>query len=458
MIFFFLLLWNLVELSFANFDLCRDGYSCSATLLCEICPQGYFRKAQLSLGDACIENLPCIACSPGKFSEEGQAACYKNCPAGKYVKMAWRGCETCPSGFYTSTQTTSTSCNACPQGWFQTNEKALRCLPCPDGLGLRSPKGASKCETSCPPGHHLNTPNGIECRECPSGYIVETEGQQLSCTACYAGMHAASAQSKDCKPCTPGTFSSPGAANCTFCQPGKFSELDVTTCKDCRAGKYSQFHGASICNFCEAGKVSPTGAELCSSKCPRGTFKNFEQSSCDVCSPGKFTIPDNTAPECSLCEAGHFSESGKHCRLCPTGYFSFESSSKCSACPIGKFQKDFGANSSNASLRAYESSCRTCPRGYVSLIPASISCDGCPPGRIASAAATHCVLCPEGTIIRNQSCVACAAGRYQVTVTNVSGMCVNCPIGKYSAQKGVTICKSCGKGRFGEKEGSTASP
>ena len=71
-------------------------------------------------------------------------------------------------------------------------------------------------------------------------------------------------------------------------------------------------------------------------------------------------------------------------------------------------------------------------------IRGSVSCINCPPGRFsAQKAASECDLCPEGyaqSDERNSSCSVCTSGRYAATPGALA--CQDCAAGKFAPEEG----------------------
>ena len=164
----------------------------------------------------------------------------------------------------------------------------------------------------------------------------------------------------------------------------------------------------------------------------------------------------------SACPAGQY-KSGGTCTNCPNGRYRASTGatalSQCTACVAGKYGS--GANGATQS-----SSCVNCPPGKYSSSTARSSicadnCSGdCAAGYYCPAASTssqqnacggNTKYCPAGSSVAQNV----PPGDYSIGGdTNTRTGTQTCPAGTY-AESGV--CKDCPRGRYGNQQGVTSS-
>lgn len=345
----------------------------------------------------------CPLCDPGKYQpSQGKFTCF-DCPANTYLTTtgatSQADCAQCPpqtpyslpasttpqactplpcaSGWYASSNASSTCDRECPKGTYCLNSRSFPCLP-----GTFAPDTGSTSCTLCGPGKFslvLGANESSSCAECPAGTFGIYTGQAptscLSCPPGTANNRTGSSSAEDCAPCPPGRASSAaGSVACPLCPIGTFQpEQGQAQCRSCRSGTYQGETGAideSSCVACPAGTVSPAGSGATSScvalLCPEGRFG----SDCaGVCPLGSFC---SGASSSQLCRPGSYSDAmgSSSCTLCPAGRHSTTSGAasadSCVACSPGTWGNSTGA-----------SSCAMCPFGTASSTAGSVTLDDC---------------------------------------------------------------------------------
>ena len=121
---------------------CIGGFSESgdkATLLCTICPAGYFAKAGSRECSKCAAgsfssqgSSSCTLCSTGHYSLEGAPLCLECGPGYIASDEGQDECDPCPLGAF-SPSSTGDSCELCPLGEYADFEGMATCTPCAPG-------------------------------------------------------------------------------------------------------------------------------------------------------------------------------------------------------------------------------------------------------------------------------------------------------------------------------------
>lgn len=198
-----------------------------------------------------LDDLCCLECSPGKYSNETNSTYCRECPKGKSQDASGQiTCESCAFGQY-GDQTSLVWCKGCPTGRYgdEWGLSASECKKCPAGqygdqTNLEAP---SECK-GCPAGRwsdQVGLSAYSDCKACPRGKFSGLEGRYYEgqCNSCPDGRWSDQ---------TPITHSD----QCTMCAPGKyFSEQQ--TCTNCTAGQESA--AGQPCQECILGKVSESG-------------------------------------------------------------------------------------------------------------------------------------------------------------------------------------------------------
>lgn len=196
--------------------------------------------------------------------------------------------QTCPSGYYCPTDTTTPT--PCPAGTYfsGTNaNNANQCVDCP--AGNYCPQ-ASATPTNCAAGTYRGGLKGVaqsSCTDCPTGNYCPI--QSINPTNCSAGTYL--------------SFTKAIAANnCSACPAGQFCPIATTTPTNCAAGTYRGTTGAaaqgdcSACitgNYCPLGSVNPTN---CSAGKYRSTTSGAAATDCYDCVLAQYCPLATTTP------------------------------------------------------------------------------------------------------------------------------------------------------------------
>ena len=199
--------------------------------------------------------------------QNNQSSCGGSCALGRYRATTSTTCAACPVGYFQNA-TNATQCRACLRGRHQEHEGAATCLPCGRG------KWQNETRMAMCKGCGINWWSGEEgwarCKSCPKGY--STTGLKMmtwcvpcskgkfnnemasACEACPGGYYQDDKNATRCKPCAAARFSNATGRTdeCRFCPAGYFTGdltkgillFNQTTCKHCQAGYYSSKNGS----------------------------------------------------------------------------------------------------------------------------------------------------------------------------------------------------------------------
>ena len=164
-----------------------------------------------------------------------------------------------------------TSCNACPNGWFDKrrdtdnvpNYHNVRLYICPMAYAnfqLYSP-GRSSCNSGWYP----------TCYQCPAGWVARAGTKAFDCVNCPSGVVDGAGA---CVTCSIGQYISNG---CQDCSAGQFQNTaGLTSCKPCVAGKYcAGTKNTANNNDCSAGSYGSQASRTsntCNGDCPLGQY------------------------------------------------------------------------------------------------------------------------------------------------------------------------------------------
>lgn len=291
----------------------------------------------------------------------------------------------------------------CPSNWYSTDVSSHGCKECPSGRNTGGKEQSSSCSI-CPFGYEMIPSNNDDtgaysCDGCPLGTFAQQGAD--SCTSCFAGFYQDVQNSRECKPCPAGRWSSvvtaTELAQCQMCTQGKYlsalSSSSEASCVSCQPGKYSNILGAQQDTVCK--------------ECGRGYFSVGGDTVCKQCDPGKF----QSAPGMSICidcGAGFFGGNGTSCAPCPRGTY-------------------------RAGDTLDTTQCDECPLGFAQVAKGQPSCLPCIPGKYQEAKGqTRCKFCPEETYSN----------------TTKSTFCHFCVAGKYNKANGSVSCQNCGGGHL----------
>jgi serine/threonine protein kinase len=330
----------------------RTDGSATSDASCVGCEYGKYQSS--SEGKTkCALWTPCDA---GRGSTDGSAtsdsSCY-SCPTGQYQAenaaaaaacQAWRTCNK-GSGRQEGSPLADATCVPCLVGMYQpSNDMVDECLPwrmC--GRGKGQSKGSAIRDASClkcqagfyQPNRDVRSPC-IRWQSCQagSGHANGTRTQDANCLPCVVGKYqsenscdqscrswrtcnkgsgrtgGSSVKNPDCTQC-PGGFYQSEMASVSGCKPWTTcpagsgyikagSSGEDSSCVLCSRGKYQpEFDGKTVCKNCKVGKFGPaSGAteENDCENCPGQEYSNSEGSiECKICVKGKFSGEGSTS-------------------------------------------------------------------------------------------------------------------------------------------------------------------
>ena len=340
-------------------------------------------------------------------------------------------------------------CKKCAAGMYQDEVgNATGCKLCPQGWSTGDYETQYEC-TVCKKGMYSNYNDGVDvCKTCPKGWGVSDPGAEGSTS---------------CSPCARGRFGKDGY--CKDCDPGKFQgSVQQGECKLCMRGRYSEISNSS--GTLIEGR---TGA-FCNNACESGYTTLYR---------GSTRFSQCTAP----CPIGRYSD-GFGCVFCPAGKFnSFIAQSQCEDCLKGTYQVKEGGlicttcnrgKSSDTTGLTSQDDCTDCAAGKIKGAlkwvgfkdPEAYTCRNVSRGlHMPYTGKTVGVICPAGTysdVPGLSVCKTCEKGKYQEPKfkgrqKKITEKCFDCPAGRYGDEFGITAmlkCKPCDEGKYSTFEGS----
>ena len=306
----------------------------------------------------------------------------------------------------------------------------------------------AQCQTVCDPGQ-LASENGdgdIVCTDCDVGKY-NAKGGRMKTGDATGGVD------NICKDCPVGQTSPAGASACGFCPSGKKYDTMFRACVDCPAGRWSNLikvYDADIdpCNRCpvatEVKSSNPNGCE----NCPEGEMTGRKTWDTD-------DTDDHAA--CFACPAGRFADMGGYTPMTFTGGAAGANTPTCRGCVFGQFQNDEG-----------QTECKKCQAGQVSFDErtnktkspdnpvSAVRCIACEIGRYAAVAAMAGMpVDPAGGAGMPVDSAGGAGmpggGGGDPTQTEEKEEpppCLGCAQNRYADVEGLSICKSCGNGKY----------
>uniref|UniRef100_A0A7S3JP84 Chitin-binding type-2 domain-containing protein n=1 Tax=Aureoumbra lagunensis TaxID=44058 RepID=A0A7S3JP84_9STRA len=371
------------------------------------CPQGFYCPRG--------SRLP-IRCPAGTYAETPGLERCRECPSGYACAQGTIDPVLCEAGYWCPSGSSSTTENACPQGYWsnKTAAQALGdCKPVPPGYYAVGP-GASDLDGLCSAGYYCS---GLSVSATPtygSGY----GGKCGAGSACYAG----STEDVLC----PGGYYCDGTQIVGVCNAGYYCVRNATTATPSGSGV-----DYGICpegHYCPLNSILPTS-------CPPGTFLNSTQntqlSDCRACLGG-YTCPNaSTIEPTNLCLEGYYCPTGSIVgEPCPPGSYCERGVAVNTSCPAGSYQP-----------LSLQSICLQTPLGYYS-ISGSITYEECPKGYVCPRGTSHPYEfpCPNGTfsnwtgLYDVSQCTPCLPG-YYCNSTGLSEPTAQCDAG-YFCQEG----------------------
>ena len=501
---------------FATGFLCQSGYSYNAvSKTCDKCAKNFFKASS--------SNSNCNQCPLGTVSSNDNTGC-NECFAGTFrSNFTMDDCISCPTnsqclptGFscLASFQYNSTlgTCDMCPLNYFKYNLGNGQCTQCP--IGTVSNLNRTACDT-CSSGKYRNTLTSSSCIVCPgdadcfAAYFTcrpgfEFSNTALNCSRCLSGFAKSVSSNISCTRCGLGTEPNMNRTQCINCSPYSYKPsvlydtcigcpanatcnatsfscnagftLNSTSakCDQCSLGYAKDTVGNVPCNACPIGKQSSPDRRICES-CPSGFYRStLALSTCvtcptfAICTATSFSCPasyKNTGTACELCPLGtEVSASGNQCTTCLSGkqrsaltMTSCQSCPKNSNCTATMFACEHGYQISNDGI-----SCEACPAGYVKNGYNNTKCTQCalrqepntsrsvcqdcaPLFFKPSLALTGCISCTSG-VSCNSTIYSCLPG---FTVDSAASFtCKQCEEGFYKSLDGISDCLACPPSKF----------
>jgi hypothetical protein len=365
-------------------------------------------------------------------------------------------------------------CVACLPGTYKTTIGSGACTSC--GMySLAGASVCVNCDTgkkSSPLGDDC-----VDCPSGTFSRILSLSGMEYlsTCIDCTSGKYSGSGASL-CLDCVPGTFSfNDRASVCTVCVAGKYSASNADRCSSCSANSYSLEASVSAQDcLCNNGYTGPAGGPCTrvtatttqpvtttllqtttsvtttsttepttttpeptkttpepTTTTPQPTTTTAESTT--TTSTVTTTTPTmTTTPAPQQCNAGYTGPVGGPCIACPKGTYKNVNDTACVACRITGLTT-IGLASTTVSqcvcdrgrrfFRLYQTStifldfCITCnPGTYKDTEGNETSCKNCDETRTTelqgAMSETECI-CKPGYTLRDNTCVACEAGKYK---------------------------------------------
>ena len=265
---------------------CLAGYYTATAqdaqaITCKSCAVGLYTETLSSTG--------CKDCALGKFTDVIETENCPSCPKGfKQGLIGQMDCVGCPIGYFASSMG-SYICTICTIGKYQDAVQGVSCKNCaaaPYGTGYYSDtEGAVSCK-GCPIGYtHQST---TACQGCTAGKYQSAKASSV-CISCVPGKYGTNEKrTNNCDGCPFGKYTEGIASTaCQFCSGGRTCSANKQGSVQCGAGAYlPAAEHALHCKGCPVATISSTGATRCRF-CPKGqsTGGATGQASCTACPP-----------------------------------------------------------------------------------------------------------------------------------------------------------------------------
>ncbi|PFH32688.1 GCC2 and GCC3 domain-containing protein [Besnoitia besnoiti] len=429
--------------------------------LLDVCPEGHYCPVPSVVTK--------VACPPGSVCPQGTKWKHQySCLPGTYAPHGVAGqqdCLPCPTGFACAIGNEVVACDIgffCPLG---TPHPAA--YPCPRGTYGTATGAESKADCqNCPVGFVCDGGASLS-RPCPRGHYCDvgrlSSESALPCPEGTYNPRDGGSSVDDCLPCPLGhACDGPGAWARRQCPRGTYSDPGQATCQPCPGGYFCETGSAA--RPCPVGSYSDVGAESCH-PCPH----NY---SCDIPGLSKYEVLlERFCPNCDSASAivdpdfkapGGFWLDEKSGLLtpCEPGQYTLTqgatTSDACSSSPAGTYVSYFGAPEPEGSCsRGYY-----CPEGSTSREQAR-----CPSGSYTPSAGAgrveDCAVCPPGSLCHQMALADvqsdCPPGFYCPEGSAFRG--VPCPAGTYrpeSKGKSLADCHACPPGNYCPEPGLQA--
>jgi hypothetical protein len=182
-------------------------------------------------------------------------------------------CTDCPAGKYQPSSSTASS--------ISQAQSQPQCTVCPGGTFSNA--RSSAC-TKCPSGFYSTSQGSSSCSPCATGRVADTSG--TSCSLCMAGKFGPISQSSPCSNCTAGTFAVQGSTTCTLCEAGRYNSLSLqSSCITCPFGSYQEKQGSLNCTMCSSGASEISGSPSVDFCLPCAVNQYAYEGICKECPP-----------------------------------------------------------------------------------------------------------------------------------------------------------------------------
>ncbi|MCQ2914799.1 MAG: hypothetical protein MJ247_06365 [Alphaproteobacteria bacterium] len=453
---------------------CKDGYTLNSDGTCSLannCPSGKTLSSTKTI-TGCNSTTSCL--------KNGTTYYYCTSCSAAY-ELQTNG--TCLSGGYSSNGCPSDKlvASSCPKGC----PKLLQgCEPCGDNMD----GGFFYYCSSCIDGYSLGSNGTCSQTICSTGYVNDG-GVCKKCSD--LGSNCLECSLGQCELCKPGYEPHHGTYGCVKCGAGMYGDGTGTGCQYCPRGTYQPSEAQSECIPCEKGYLTTyyqnagTGNTACK-KCPDGTTTsttgNYAEYGSETtvckCSPSLIDIPNGTCTECSglLCtKATCASGTTWNSTLQGCDYPASQctpSNSKFCLSEYGAGSNPCGGYANNIKGCSQWSAASDCCSSGMNVSSNGCRCTGtanpgyhwtakdkinspypidCEIGYYCTGGTADHTLCPAGKTSNpnaksESDCFAaagtsCSKGQYLS-----SGVCTDCPQGKYQPNDNstATSCTSCG--------------
>jgi hypothetical protein len=280
--------------------------------------------------------------------------------------------------------------------------------------------------------------------------------RSTACTGCINGKYQNEISKYQCK---------------DNCGAGSYIKSDKSACSICVQGQYQNQWGQSECKTCSAclagqkqmSECSSTADRKCS-ECETGFYQDsisHTETSCKscitTCGSGKKLVACSLTAQgsCPGCGSGQYQNSNLHtetsCKSCITTCGSGKKIVACSLTAQGSCL-DCGSGQYQNSSSHSKTTCPICTKGQYSDTAGSLTCINCPIGTYLKDAGVSyhdnvddCIKCPVfkyNPLQGRDECFPCPSSTEEGTTT-----CSGCDPGKWKNKNTIT-CETCPKGWY----------
>ena len=241
-----------------------------------------------------------------------------------------------------------------------------------------------------------------------------------------------------------------GSYSCSPCDAGFFKSIgNINKCTPCPRNTYGSVNDTKKCFDCPRNSNGPIGATSSPQcKCNANYFKDSDDNECKLCPPNaKLWYSEGVVDNVCKCYKNYYkigSGVSMECRECQLNSNSEANSTSIDQCAC------------NSNYYKHNNQCKQCPNNAIQLHNSGapdnvcICSDGYYKSGIADA--MECVKCPQNSnsplnATSIDQCL-CINGFSHPALLSTS--CVQCPVGKRSANG---ICTECSAGSYQDREG-----